>query len=255
MESKETLFIGKSVLILEETDSTNAFAQRILRDQPVEGTVIWALSQYAGKGQASNHWESEKNKNLTFSVILYPKFLNPVDIFYLNKITSLAILKALFSFIPDQRIEIKWPNDIYVNQKKIGGILIENNIDIRLNSSIIGIGLNINQIHFSSWIDHKTTSLKKITQKEYNLTTVLNEINYWLEHYYQSLKAHFLDGIDREYLQNLLGYQELGRYKIDNQEFEGTIIGVHKDGRLALQHSNFEVKNYLFKEIEFVIGA
>ncbi len=249
---KETLFIGKSLLILEETDSTNAFLHRILKDSPIEGTIVWAISQFAGKGLASTHWESEKNKNLTFSVLLNPKFLNPSDIFYLNKITSLAILKTLQTYLPDQKIEIKWPNDIYVNQKKICGILIENNLDIRLNSSIIGIGLNINQLHFSSWIDFKTTSLKKITQKEHDLQEVLHEISYWLEYYYQSLKAHYWDSIDREYLQNLLGYQEIGNYKVENQEFEGTIIGVHKDGRLAVHHHN-EVKNYYFKEIEFLL--
>ncbi len=252
MIQKETLFIGKSLLILEETDSTNAFLQRILKDNPVEGSVVWAHAQYAGKGQAASHWESEKNKNLTFSILLYPKFLNPSEIFYLNKITSLAIYKTLNVFLPHQKIQIKWPNDLYVNQKKIGGILIENNIDYRLNSSIIGIGLNVNQIQFSQWIDYKTTSLKKITNKEYELTTILQEICYRFEYYYQALKAHYWDSIDREYLQNLMGYQELGTYKVDNQEIQGTIIGVHKDGRLAVQHHQ-EVKNYFFKEIEFLI--
>lgn len=250
--SKETLFIGKSLLILEETDSTNAFLQRILKDFPVEGTIIWAKGQYAGKGQASSHWESEKYKNLTFSVLLYPKFLNPSDIFYLNKITSLSLFKTLNTYLPEHKIEIKWPNDIYVNKKKIGGILIENSIDIRFNSSIIGIGLNINQLQFSPWIEHKTTSFKKITHKEYDLQEILQEIAYWLEYYYQALKAHYLDSIDREYLQNLLGYQETSNFRVENQEFEGTIIGVHKDGRLAVQQ-NQEVKNYFFKEIEFII--
>ena len=250
MNNKTTTLIGKSLLILEETDSTNLFLQRILKDSPVEGTVVWAKNQYAGKGYANAHWESEKSKNLTFSVLIYPKFLEPNHIFYLNKLTSLAVFKALKTYIPNEKIEIKWPNDILVNKKKICGILIENNLDTRINSSIIGIGLNVNQLQFSSLIDYKTTSLKKITQHEYDLYELLQEINYWLEYCYFLLKANYWDTIDREYLQNLLGYQEVSQFKSNGRIFEATIIGVHKDGRLALQE-NEGIKNYYFKEIEW----
>jgi BirA family biotin operon repressor/biotin-[acetyl-CoA-carboxylase] ligase len=249
---KETLLIGKSLLILEETDSTNAFLQRIIKDIPTEGTVVWAKNQYAGRGQAHNVWESESNKNLTFSVLLYPKFLNLSHLFYLNKIVALAIFKALKNYLSHEKIEIKWPNDILINKKKICGILIENNLDQRLNASILGIGININQTQFSPWIDFKTTSLKKITQKDYDLHEVLSEINYWLEYYYLALKSHFFDSIDREYLQNLFGYQEENKFKIQEKEFIGSIIGVHKDGRLAVHHDG-SVKNYYFKEIEYVL--
>src|ERR1035437_922779 len=106
-------------------DSTNNYASKLLNNHKVEeGTVIWAEEQTRGKGQEENQWESEKGKNLTFSLGLFPRFLKIEELFYLSKSISLGVAGFLGKYI--DRVSIKWPNDIYAGDRKITGILIEN---------------------------------------------------------------------------------------------------------------------------------
>src|ERR1035441_10550859 len=147
----QTLFIGKNLITLDSVASTNNFAKDMLSNtRPVEGTAIMAKEQYAGRGQMGNAWETESGKNLTCSFILYPEFLEADKQFFLNMAVALAV-KDFCEHVLHDEIKIKWPNDIYYHDKKLGGILIENSISgNKISSSVIGIGINVNQTAFDA---------------------------------------------------------------------------------------------------------
>ena len=133
---------------LREVNSTNAYIQSLSRDERLpEGSVVWADFQTAGRGQIGNVWESENGKNLTFSIVFYPSFLLAKHQFLISQIASLSVKETLDEFISG--ITVKWPNDVYWNDKKICGMLIENDLAGQyIYSSVIGIGININQAVF-----------------------------------------------------------------------------------------------------------
>ena len=144
------MIIGSKLLFFENLPSTNSHAASLLRDNKVsEGAVIYTNYQSAGRGQGGNKWESEENKNLLISIVLFPSMISPADQFLLSMAVSLGICDFLDRYI--SAISIKWPNDIYVKNDKIAGILIENSImGDHIENTIAGIGININQEKFMS---------------------------------------------------------------------------------------------------------
>lgn len=259
-----TLFVGKNLLELSEVDSTNAFASQLLPGKPVEGTVIMAAYQSAGKGQQTNTWLSEANANLTFSLILYPRFLRPDRAFSLNKVISLALKNGLQELLPDTEVQIKWPNDILVQRKKIAGILIENHLNQHgIKASIIGIGLNVNQIKFPGELGSKATSLSLEAGRQFDLKSVFEKLMVHLEPLFLQLRTGNTNRIDYEYLQALYGYGEHIHVRILNPatvqdlpgkpiEKEVILVGVAPEGRLALQVSN-QLHYFNHKEVEFLL--
>ena len=182
------LFVGQNLLTLKEVDSTNNFLKNLLSNsKPLpEGTVIMAESQFAGRGQQQNKWHSEPGKNLTFSLLLRPSFLSVNDQFDLVRAMSLGVFDALQPLLGDQ-LKIKWPNDIYYADKKLGGMLIENLLQgAQIKNAIIGIGLNINQEHFPGEAGN-AVSLKQILQKNYDLRGLLADICNHIEAYYRRI--------------------------------------------------------------------
>ena len=173
---------------LKETDSTNRYlAQLCNQEQVAEYTIVRADYQTAGKGQRGNTWESERGRNLMFSFVLYPTFLKASRQFLLSQLTALAVQETLDSWTED--IRIKWPNDIYWKEKKICGMLIENELSANgIARSIVGIGLNINQDDFRSDAPNPI-SLKQITGQEHDRTEILNGIMTRMKHYYQELQG------------------------------------------------------------------
>ena len=139
----KTSVIGQTVVLLEQVGSTNNYATSQVRENEVEeGTVFLAVNQTLGRGQQTNKWESENGKNLTLSIVLHPDFLEIKDQFLLSKVVCLGIASFLSKYVG--AVSIKWPNDIYVENRKICGILIENAImNGRFSSSVVGIGLNV----------------------------------------------------------------------------------------------------------------
>lgn len=250
----DTLFTGKNFIKLAEAASTNSYAMQLLASNPVDGTLISATSQLAGRGQSGNHWESESGKNLTISLIYYPRFLKIRDIFYLSKLISLGLQDSIARMLPGQTVQIKWPNDILVNQQKIAGILIENQLegsDIRV--SVSGIGLNVNQRDFSPIIASRTCSLRHFQEKDLDLMEVLGSVLKEIEVQYLHLKNGKFAQLDRAYLQHLFGYQEEMTFRVDQQLVQGIIIGVGKQGHLAVDLAG-SVRHFEIKEIEFVYG-
>lgn len=252
----KTLFVGQNCIHLKSIDSTNSYASQLLGQiKPVEGTLIYTFDQQNGRGQRGNTWHTEPNKNVASSFILYPSFLQAGRQFLLNKITSLAVADLMAELTEPsdktQEIRIKWPNDIYVGNKKIAGILIENTLrENTIQNAIVGIGININQTAFNA--DINATSLALIANKEFDLMQVLEKLSEFIEARYLQLKGNKLEGIDLSYLQNLYQLNEWHNYISDDQLFEGKIIGISSIGKLQVQLKTNEIKEFDLKEIRFV---
>ena len=240
------------IIQIKEIDSTNNYLSKKLSASKIaEGTIVSALYQNAGKGHGTNQWESEKGKNILCSIILYPDFL-PVDKnFLLSKVISLGI--ANYALTKSNFIKIKWPNDIYFKDFKISGILIENAIKgSKISQSIVGIGLNINQKIFTSDAPNPI-SLTQITNKTYSIIQEIVKLRNNIQFFYHKLKAQKYEEIDQEYLKCLYHFNELHSYKSDGEIFKAKITGVNEFGHLQVLTDKKEMKEFDFKEIEFII--
>lgn len=250
---KTTLFIGNTFLEYPQLASTNLFALDYLaKNNPSEGTVISTPNQTSGRGQIGSKWESEADKNISLSIILYPKFLNASEQFYLSKIIGLAVRDFLATLIPSEELCIKWPNDLYVNDKKIGGILIQNSlVGISIKSAVVGIGININQIEFLSDAPNPTSA--QLETSQIHDISVLNKTLFWdIEKWYMALKANKKALIDTSYLSHLYQINEWKSYKNlkTEQIFQGKITGIAKNGELEMTTS-LGLKRFNIKEIKF----
>ena len=247
--SANTIFTGKTVIYLPTCHSTNDYASNLLSEgDPIEGTLIVTSNQTAGKGQRGNVWEAESGKNLTFSLILQPSFLPLSKQFYLNIITSLAVRDTVDYFLKTS-LTVKWPNDIYLTNKKIAGILIQNSLKKNIiNYSIIGVGININQEVFS---DKKAISMKNYASSELSLTDILTFFLEKMEAYYLKLRALKLEELSILYISGLFRYNELNSFKAKGVEFTGKIKGIDEIGRLLIE-SNGKISSFNFKEVEFL---
>ena len=243
--------IGNLIVRLEVTDSTNNYAKQQIREKGLsEGTVFLAHEQTAGRGQQKNSWESEPGENLLFSIVLCPDFLEIRRQFMLSKVVTLGIYKALNKYVDS--LKIKWPNDIYVGNQKLGGILIENSVmSGLLKSAVVGIGLNVNQTIFYSDAPNPV-SLQLLTNQHYDCEIILSKILSGINEYYTLLREEHEDLIDQEFLSVLFRLNEKHLYKSEDEIFEGEIVGVNEIGQLLIRKNNGEVLEFHFKEVEFL---
>ena len=244
-------YIGQSIIDIESTESTNNYASRQVRENEVkEGTVFLAYAQTAGRGQLANRWESEPGKNLTFSVFLRPGFLEISKQFMLSKVFCLGLMAFLTRFVDN--VKIKWPNDIYVGDRKICGILIENSVmNGQITQSIVGIGMNINQTEFVSNAPNPV-SLKLLTGQDYELAEMILGLVKEIDHFYKKLESGLYDEIDSAFRQQLYQLDEWHRYKDKEHEYLGKIIGVNKIGQLKIQEKQGPLSEYHFKEVAYL---
>jgi BirA family transcriptional regulator, biotin operon repressor / biotin---[acetyl-CoA-carboxylase] ligase len=243
---------NQNFIFLTEVESTNNYANHLVLSKAAEhGTVVLAQHQKMGKGQQGNSWESEFGKNLLMSIILFPDFLPATKQFYLSKIASLA----LANFVKSEKAEvsIKWPNDIYVGNSKLAGILIENSIKANhLDSSIIGIGLNLNQERFVSDAPNPV-SLKQITGKDYKIEDVALKIWELLSFWFENLQSRSFSEIDLIYFNQLFRANEWALFAKQGIQFEARITEIGDFGQLILEDRNGVSSEYMFKEVVFVI--
>lgn len=246
---EEILFIGKQLIFLPKCRSTNDTAADMLKKGILnEGGIVITNHQHAGKGQRGNSWVTEDNKNLTFSLILKPDFLNLSDSFALNILVSLSVLTVLKE-LDIASFRIKWPNDIMYLDQKLGGILIENSIKgKKIENSIIGIGLNINQVNFDE--QFKATSLARIFGRSFNLNELLNKIIKQLENHFLILKSGNLDLLKTTYLNNLYWMNEMHSF-ISSSKFNGIITGIDETGRLEIKTGK-GLEKFNFKDIKYL---
>ncbi|MFW5759344.1 MAG: biotin--[acetyl-CoA-carboxylase] ligase [Cyclobacteriaceae bacterium] len=243
-----TELIGNNIIYLPKCHSTNDIASELLKKENLaEGSLIITDHQLAGRGQRGNQWLTEASQNLTFSVILKPDFLDISHSFYLNIFVSLAIRDYLGTIIGNY-VKIKWPNDIYYQNSKICGILIENFLKGQfISQTILGIGLNVNQNYFSI---SNATSLYQITNQIYNLEHALVYLLEFLEKRYFQLKALKFDQLKQDYYRHFYWMGEEHTFKAD-KEFVGIIKGINKTGHLIIDTGE-GIKSYDLKEIVFI---
>jgi BirA family biotin operon repressor/biotin-[acetyl-CoA-carboxylase] ligase len=242
------------IIELDRIDSTNNYAANLVNSgQVVEGTVIWAHTQTAGKGQGENRWISEPGKNLTISMILYPRFLPIESQFMLNKSVSLAVFDFVHTLLPQGSCKIKWPNDIYSGFLKLGGILINNTISgSSFDTSIIGIGININQTRFNPALPNPI-SIRKLISRETDLDKALTALTGRLDQRYDQLRNGDFSSLDHEYRNNLLGMNEERKFKTDFGVFNGLIRDVDLFGRLIIETTGKKRLTFSHKEVELLL--
>jgi BirA family biotin operon repressor/biotin-[acetyl-CoA-carboxylase] ligase len=244
-----TLFMGHSVVFMPECHSTNDEASQLIESTNIlEGTVVITHHQTSGRGQRGNTWVSEPGKNLTFSLLIKPAFLNAQDQFLLNKAFSLGLYDYLDGALKGA-VKIKWPNDMVVNEKKICGILIENQIQGQnIQHSIVGIGLNVNQENFSM---QTATSMKVVNSQEFILENVLPELLGRLETRYLQLRSGNLEEMNSDYLSALYWLGERHLFKKAEEIFEGTITGIDPYGKLKVNVDG-TTEYFELKQIQFL---
>lgn len=239
----------KDYKYIATTHSTNALLKEMLRDEVLpEFFVVRAAFQTAGKGQVGNSWESETRKNLLFSILLKPHHIAIADQFIISQLISVSIVNVLAHNGIDA--SIKWPNDIYVGDKKLAGILIENSLrNARIETSIVGVGLNVNQILFLSNAPNPI-SIALLTEKKTSVRTLLNSIRKELMQLYAAYDCALLK---KNYMQSLYRSKGFYSYKLPSgYVFKASIVDVCADGQLILKSEVNEISSYYFKEIEFV---
>lgn len=244
-----TVFIGKKAFYLPVCHSTNELAAVLISNgKAVEGTVIYTDNQLHGKGQRGNSWESEPDKNLLVSIILKADFIDPSDNFLLTQITSLAIHELLSEYVKTG-LKIKWPNDIVYFDKKIAGILIENYIQRgKIEWTILGIGINVNQQHFRV---PDAISLSGICRQQFNRDELLGLLLQRLEKRYMELKKGRNREISKNYLKNMYWKDEIHVYQSEEGYFNGKIRGVTHGGKLHLEVET-GARYFDFKELRFI---
>lgn len=240
------------IIHIRETNSTNNYLKELLQTQNVdEGIVVWADFQSAGKGQRGNGWESETGKNILFSIVLFPGFIKAGEQFILSQIVSLAVANCLQEYTAG--ISIKWPNDIYWNEKKICGILLENTIlEDNIGHSVAGIGININQEDFRSDAPNPV-SLKQITNRDYNLEEILKTVVDNINVYYQQIKIGKTDSLIKQYKESLFRKDGYHLYNDGESNFLARIQDVNSSGILILRTNEGEERHFAFKEVKYII--
>lgn len=247
-------FTAPKTIRLEETDSTNREAFRILEHTPLpEGTVIVAAHQHSGRGQGKTTWESAPGLNLTFSLILRPIFLHPAKQFLLNQTIAMGLREGLAGILADSGILIKWPNDIYYEKSKISGTLIENQIlGNQFEVSVAGIGINVNQAVFASDAPNPV-SMKNITGRTYDLNNTMEIIIKSIMNWYNKLITGKHEEIQKSYQEYLLGFGKPLKYLAGEEIFSGTITGLDEYGRLIIERESGRIQSFDLKEVRLLL--
>jgi BirA family biotin operon repressor/biotin-[acetyl-CoA-carboxylase] ligase len=254
MHQSATLFIGRSVLYYDVLPSTNKFAAELVsKTNPVEGCCIITDFQTEGVGQIGRTWFSGRSDNLTVSYILYPAFIPVSGQFLLSMMAAMAVYNTVAHFT-NAELKVKWPNDIYIGDRKIAGILIQNQLSGNLiRNTVVGIGVNINQDIFPEWIPNPV-SLRSVCGRPVDKNDFLLRLHAELERMYLALKAGKYAAVKELYLSNL--YRRGGYHPFREQNghiFMGEIMDVADDGKLIITTEEGTSREYSVGGIQFII--
>lgn len=239
----------------DTTTSTNDDA----RDEKYhEGDVVWADFQTAGRGQRGHEWHSRKGENLTFSVVLEPTFVPVAEQFSVSEVVALSLVDMLAEYGIEARI--KWTNDIYVGDKKLVGILIEHSLaSTSLRRTIVGVGINVNQTEFDTALPNPV-SMAQLLGKELDTEEVLRNFLTHLQSNYEALRemqnaeCRMRNSLHQRYNSLLYRLNEYHTYALPmGEKVSAKILGTAPNGALRLEDKEGEIKDYLFKEVEFII--
>ncbi len=236
---------------LHETESTNSFLhEQLMSEKLPEGSVVTADYQTKGRGQRGSSWQSEAGKNLLMSIVVYPDFLKASEAFVLSKCIALATYDLLADY--SNQVQIKWPNDILIDGKKVAGILIENILrGADIYATIAGIGINFNQQMFEEGLNSATSVfINSGVKADTQINAVKLHEN--IEVYYQMLQQKKIEEIDRLYLTHLYKLNETALFNDANGPFQGKIKGLSPMGLLIVERENGEKHLYDVKEISLV---
>ena len=240
------------IIKLNAIDSTNSFLRQLSSDKKVEDyTVVIAESQLKGRGQMGTSWNSQSGKNLMASVFVDVSFLAIDHSFWISMATSLAISNTLKGF-QIRNVKVKWPNDILADQKKIAGILIENVIkNNTLQASIIGFGLNINQLYFDNL--PLASSMQMVSGQHYSIDNVLKKVIEHLKYYMSLLKEGRFKELKKLYESELFRKEKPSTFKnAEGALFSGFIKGVSNSGHLKVLIEDDILKEFDLKEIKLL---
>lgn len=232
------------IIHIDETDSTNNWLRN--RTEAQTSCVVVADFQTSGRGQGSNKWESERGQNLLCSILLHPKDIPANKQFLISIAMANSIAKVVSKYV--KNVSVKWPNDIYVGDRKICGILIENRLqgDV-IKDSILGVGLNVNQLRFVSDAPNPI-SLANLTGKSFDRDELLKQLleafdGEWAD----------ADGVRSRYLAQLYRRKGFFRYRDSLSEFNAELMTVEDDGHLVLRTIDGYERRYAFKEVQFIV--
>lgn len=241
------------LITLDQTNSTSTYLRDYCREEcPAAFTTVIADYQVAGRGQRGNFWESEKGRNLLFSFVLYPNFLEARRQFLLSQIVALAIKETLDTYTSG--ITIKWPNDIYWQEQKMGGMLIENELmGNHISQSIVGVGINLNQQEFQSSAPNPV-SLWQITRKEHDCLDILAQVMGRIKEYYTLLLLREnSEMIATRYQEAIFRRKGMYPYSDATGKFLAEIVKIEPDGFFVLKDEKGSVRKYAFKEVQYLL--
>lgn len=251
------LFFMDSIIHLNVVGSTNDEMQHLLacnHDDVAEGTLVYADEQTNGRGQVGNHWESESGKNLLASIVLFPDFLPADRQFLVTQIGALAVRDFLTSHVGLNNVTVKWPNDVYVQDKKISGTLNEAMLmGKRMAYVILGVGINLNQKTFSSY-PVNPVSVLHLTGKEFDVDRAAVLLRQCVMLRYMQLVNGEEEQIRSEYLSVM--YRRHGFYEYEDESgcvFSAKLVTVHPEGELELELRDGKHRTFLFKQVKFVL--
>ena len=250
-----SLLIGTPFIELSAVDSTNNYAlAKIHANLSQPGTCYFAHEQTSGKGQRGKSWATERGLNIMLSIVLKPDFLKPFQQFQLSASVAVATHR-FFNSLASEPLKIKWPNDLYWGDQKLGGILIENIITTTPGGgnwdwAVVGIGINVNQTNFAADLKNPV-SLKQMTNKSFDQVALAKGLCTSIDHFYRMLMTKQANAILEMYNQDLYKKDEVVKLKKSNRIFPAIIKEVTPTGQLVVQHSIEERFN--FGEIEWVI--
>jgi BirA family biotin operon repressor/biotin-[acetyl-CoA-carboxylase] ligase len=238
-----------NIIKIDTCLSTSSFLKELAAKQDLEEeTILVAKEQTAGRGQVGTQWESEAGKNLTFSMLFYPRFLPVKNSFLLSEMIALGVKEVLDTYCSP--VSIKWPNDIYFRDQKLAGILIENEITGQiLSQSVTGTGININQEIFRSGAPNPV-SLKQITGKDTDLDDLLEKLSKTIGKRYEQLRTGESESIIRDYHASLYRKDGFYPYRDKDHTFLARIESVGNDGLLHLRSDKGEKRSYAFKAVK-----
>jgi BirA family biotin operon repressor/biotin-[acetyl-CoA-carboxylase] ligase len=239
----------KEIHLYNTIDSTNVEAQRLLTNPSIiaHGTTLVALSQTAGKGQFGRPWHTEPGQHLAMTIILKPE-ATAQDLPRFSKLISLAICMVLEKLDPAFHPKIKWPNDIYLNEKKAAGILIENALaGNRIQHLVVGIGINVNETAFPTELPN-AISLRMISVKEFDILEIAKSIQAKILSIIESESR----GYANEYSDRLFMKNKIAEFDQQGKSVHGEIIDVDDQGRLVLLIDD-QLKSYYTHEIKWII--